>query len=474
MDTETSVNPYAAAPDKKKKLLLWGLYLCIFGSIAQSGTLSTMLPLAAADIGGTEIFSLASTISGVTSIVCMPLYGYIAGRNPHIKVKMMVLSFLIGAAILIARLFATNMWVIIVAMFFWGMVSPAIFILGYSIIRDMYDRKTAGGYLGTCGSLMMLATFLGPIGCGALMDFCGWRSLNILLLPFIVVGAIMIACSVKVTKEEMAPFARAGRKIDALGIAGISIFLTGLILGLSLGTNMVPFGTLWSNILFLIGLVGLIMLIIAMRKRQGEAVIPLPALKNGNVVSLFLGNFLSMFSNMALFFFLPSYIIYVMGGSAFQSGLAIAFMSFAGIFTSKPFGKYIGKTGSAKSCMIIMFALRAVAGAAIVLYLGMAANPNMYVVFAICIIAGVYRSLNSVAFSAGPQVQLCEDIRMQGNSVVQMGQNLGSGIAVAFYSVLIGALGFTAGFPVAVWVSVGVAVVGIFTSLPLKKLEKDA
>lgn len=472
METETPINPFAAAPDKKKKLLLWGLYLCIFGCIAQSGTLSTMLPLAAADIGGTEIFSLASTISGVSSIVLMPLYGYVAGRNPHIKVKLMVVSFFISVAILIARLFATNMWVIIIAMFFWGVASPAIFIVGYSIIRDMYDRKTAGGYLGTCGSLMMLATFLGPIGCGALMDFFGWRSLNILLIPFILAGAIMIACSIKVTKEEMAPFARAGKKIDALGIAGVSIFLAGLILGLSLGTNMVPFGTLWSNILFAIGLVGLIMLIVAMKKLQGDAVIPLPALKNGNVVSLFLGNFLSMFSNMALFFFLPSYIIYVMAGTAFQSGLAIAFMSFAGIFISKPIGKYIGKTGSAKSCMIIMFVLRAITGVAIVLYLGMSANPNIYVVFAICLIAGVYRALNSVCFSAGPQVQLLESIRMQGNSVIQMGQNLGSGIAVAFYSVLIGALGFNAGFPVAVWVSVAVAVVGIFTSLPLKKLEK--
>ena len=64
--------------------------------------------------------------------------------------------------------------------------------------------------------------------------------------------------------------------------------------------------------------------------------------------------------------------------------------------------------------------------------------------------AGIYNIFNTVSFSAGPQIMISGELRVQGNSVIQMAQNLGSGVSVAFYSVLIGILGFMDGFPVAI------------------------
>ena len=54
----------------------------------QSSTLSTMLPMAAEEIGGKDYYSLASTIGAPLSIAAMPLWGYIAARSPHLKVPL--------------------------------------------------------------------------------------------------------------------------------------------------------------------------------------------------------------------------------------------------------------------------------------------------------------------------------------------------------------------------------------------------
>ncbi|MBR2789700.1 MAG: hypothetical protein IKD70_03670, partial [Eggerthellaceae bacterium] len=69
----TPANPFAEASSTKKRITLIAVFFAVFASILQSGTLSTMLPLAAADIGGTDYYSLASTIATPLGLAAMPL-----------------------------------------------------------------------------------------------------------------------------------------------------------------------------------------------------------------------------------------------------------------------------------------------------------------------------------------------------------------------------------------------------------------
>ena len=54
-------NPFEAAPTAKKNLTLIGIYIAVVGSIVQSSTLSTLLPVAVADIGGLDYYCLLYT-----------------------------------------------------------------------------------------------------------------------------------------------------------------------------------------------------------------------------------------------------------------------------------------------------------------------------------------------------------------------------------------------------------------------------
>lgn len=461
-------NPFLTAPEWRKRLTLIGIYIAVVGSIVQTSSLSTLLPVAAGEIGGMEYYSLASTLSGIIGVAVMPLWGYLGAKSPALKRPLFAVSELIGAAVVFARAFAPDMMTLVVPSMFYGFVSAGIFVLGYSMIRDMYDRKKAGTYLGFCGTMMAIGMLLGPTAGGLIMDAASWRWVCHLIWPFFVVGSILVLLGVRVTKEEAAGMASTSRTFDAAGAISMMVFLGTLITGLSLGTSFLPFGSFGSYAVFALCIIAGIALVAIVRKKRDDAIVPLSALKNRNVIRFACSNFLANFSNMAVFFFLPTYVIAVMQLSATEAGLSTTMYSVAGLFLGPVFGRAIGKAGTAKGVLSLSFILRVFVSGSFLLLL--APDTNILLIYVVMLVAGVYSSANGASFSAGPQVQLPEGIRVQGNSVIQVGQNLGGAIGTAVYTVVLGTFGVLGGMPMALAISVIAAVIGLVLALRLQKL----
>ncbi|NTU89572.1 MAG: MFS transporter [Actinobacteria bacterium] len=464
-------NPFMAAPSVKKVLTLIGIYIAVVGAIIQSSTLSILLPVAVAEIGGLEYYSLAGTLSGIVSVAVMPLWGYLGAKNPAIKRPLFTLSLLIGAAVLFARALAPTMMALVIPSALYGFVSAGIFVLGYSIIRDMYDARKAGTYLGMCGTMMAIGMLAGPLLGGFIMDVSSWRWVCHLIWPILLIGGLMVFFGVKASKEEAASMASTSGNFDMPGAIAVVVFLATLITGLSLGTRLVPFGSTGSNALFVIAAVALVALILIIRKKQGDAIIPAPALKNRNTLSFGIANFFCMFSNMAVFFFLPMYVITVMQLSATEAGLTITLYSVLGLFLSPIFGRMIGKAGNARGVLSFGCIMRIVVAAALLFFV--APDGNIFVIYVIMLIAGCYNSVQSSSFSAGPQIQLPANIRVQGNSIIQVGQNLGGAIGTAVYTVILGVFGVVEGMPIALAVSIVTAACALVFALRLKKLDSE-
>ncbi|MEG0419179.1 MFS transporter [Gordonibacter sp.] len=467
--TQVIRNPFLEAPASKKTMTVVGIYIAVVGSIIQSATLSTLLPVAGREIGGLDYYSLASTLSGIISVVVMPLWGYLGAKNPAIKRPLFTVSLLIGAAVLFARALAPSMMAVVVPSTLYGFVSAGIFVLGYSMIRDMFDMKKAGMYLGICGTMMSIGMLAGPVLGGIIMDAASWRWVCHMIWPFMLIGGLLVFFGAKATTEEAAGMASGVGKFDVSGSVAIIIFLGSLITALSLGTSFLPFGTMGSNALFALAAVGLVASVLVIRKKQGGAIIPATALKNRNTLSFAIANFFCMFSNMAVFFFLPMYVITVMQLPATEAGLTTTLYSVAGLFLSPLFGKMIGKAGNARGVLSFGCIMRIVVAGALLLV--MAPDANIFVIYIIMLVAGCYNSVQSSAFSAGPQIQLPEDIRVQGNSIIQVGQNLGGAIGTAIYTVILGSMGIVGGMPIALAVSVAAAAGALVFALRLRKLE---
>ena len=245
-------NPFLSAPNSKKMMTVAGLYLAVIANMLVSNTNSTMLPAAAADIGGMDIYGLAQGVSGIIGVCAMPIYGFIGARNPAAKRILAGGSLVVGAAVLLIRGLATNMMVIIAANVFWGLVSAGVFAIGFTMIRDIYDKKQAGLYLGLVGTMMSIGILAGPFVGGLVIDQIGWRVWCFILFAFLALGAVLILMGVKVRKEDVEFLAVKGGKFDFAGAAVITVFLGCLIIALSMGSSYVKFGTPLNTALFVV------------------------------------------------------------------------------------------------------------------------------------------------------------------------------------------------------------------------------
>ena len=463
---EYHTNAFQSAPEKKKKLTLLSLYVGIIGSILISASQSTMLPAAALEIGGQEIYSLVSTLTGVVSVAAMPLFGFIGASNPAAKTRLYGLSMLLGAAVILARAFARNMWAVIIPGSLYGFVSAGLYVLGYSMIRDIYDSQKAGVYLGLVATFQSIGMLVGPTICGLLIDAGSWRAINHLVWPFLLAAGILALAGVNVKKEDVKELAR-DSAFDFPGAICLVIFLACFILALSLGSSFAPFGSTASNVLFLLAGVALIGLVLVIRKKGQDSILPVGVLRDRNTLSLSAANLCTNFSNMAVFFFIPTFALYVMKVSGTQAGLTTTLMSVAGLFMGPIYGRMIGRSGSAKKVYLAGTALRILVTLCLVLFLS--EKTPLMLLYVLMFVAGFYSSCAGVVFALAPQIMIDPKLRVQSNSVIQISQNFGGSVGTAVYTLVIGMLGVAQGMKVAFIISLVIAVLAFLSGLPLKK-----
>ena len=463
-------NPFLNAPKSKKTITLVGLYLGIVASLLQSSSTSVILPIAALEIGGQDIYPLCNVIGNLL-ICAMPVYGFFCAKNPGYKRPLICFSFLVGAIVLFTRAISQSMVFIVAMTFFYSLFSAGIYVVGFSMIRDLFEGKQAGFYLGLVGTFMSVGMLLGPVVNGALIDLVGWRAVCHIIWVLMVIAGLLLFFGVKVKPSEAKHLGNPNMKFDALGAVFLVLFLTGLLLPLSFGNSYIPYGTPLNYALLALAAVSLVVLVVDLVKKKGDAIIPTTVLKDKNTLILSFGSFFLTFSSMAIFFFLSSYILYVMGGTALQASLASAAMSVLGVVIGPMLGRHIGKTGNARGLMIVGTIARIAITVAFIFLLS--PTTPLWVVIVLMLLAGFYNSQQSVTFSTAPQIQIPAELRAQGNSVIQFAQNLGSSAGMLVYTIIIG-MGLQEGFPIALWVAVGAAVLVLIASFFLKPLPAAA
>lgn len=438
------MNPYQSVPRNKKMMTLAGIYLAIIGNLMVSTTNATMLPAAAAEIGGQDIYGVAQSISGVLSICLMPIFGFLAARDPAKKPLLTALGLVIGAVVLAVRALAPNMFVIIIANIFWGFVSAGVFAVGLTTIRDLFDQKEVGVYLGLVGTMMSIAMLVGPFLGGIIIDRLGWRVLCWLLAALLAIGAALNLMGARVSDDAF-PASDVKNSFDWSGGIAVTIFLGCLILALSMGGNYLPFGGTANTALFIASVIALIALVAVIRKKGDTAIVPSSAIKDRNVLVLAVSNLLHNFGAMTVTFFIPGFIMRVLAedplsltlGPALAAGLATTASAILGIFLGPIFGKKIAASGDAKPLMVIGNIVR-IAVTVGFIFLLVPGTP-LWVIYLLMFLVGFYNSQTSTTMSAAPQIQLAPELRVTGNSVIQLGQNLGGGIGVALFTLIVGA-----------------------------------
>jgi MFS family permease len=461
------MNPFLTAPLAKKMMTLIGIYIVLVAALLISSCNSILLPAAAKEIGGVEYYPLVTSLTGVLGIAFLPLYGYIAAKSPSSKRMLIVISFVVSGVIMFSRGFANNMWFIIIPSFFFSVYGPAIYVLGYSTIRDMFDAKQAGVFLGLAGTMMSVGMLIGGPLIGALIDMTGWRLPYLIFGPLFIIAALLVLFGVKVSKDEVRHMVSTSSLFDLPGAAATVIFLTAFILVFSLG-DIAPFGSPVNNALLIVTAVALLSLIAVIMKKKAEAFIPSVVLTDSNTLCLTSYNFFSTFSTMAIYVFLPLYVTYILRQPSTMAGLTITCMSIAGLFLSPIYGRMIGKSLNARSVAVFVTGVRVVMLVAFIFLLK--PTSSIYLVFGLMLVFGIASGGASVVPAVGPQVQILPEKRQLGNSVVQLGSSFGSSISIPIYTMVIGTVGIERGMTISMIIAAVGAGIMFFTNLPLKKL----
>lgn len=464
-------SPLKQAPESKKKCAVIAVVLGVIAMIFYASAKTSMLPLAAAEIGGLEYYAVASTIPSIIGVVAMPLFGFLCARNPAMKSKLFLLGMTLGTLCLAVSACVKSFIALIIAQAFVNLPSACVFVCGYSLIRDMYDRQKAGTYLGFCASAMAIGQLIAPIAGGILMDTFSWRAFCVLCAILTALPPIIMLGGAKLTGEEASALSIKGLSFDVVGTVGLVLFLGGFVLAMSFGSSLMPFGGTANTLCFAVCVIGLVVLIFDIKKKGYSAIIPAPALKDKNTLLFTVGNATNTFSSMSVMFFMPTYVLYVLNGSATQAGIPTTCFGVLGIFLGAVFGKIAGRKGSVRGIAV----MGAVERIIILMVLAIFLKPtsSVWFIFIMMFLAGLFNSAATVTYSTGPQIMLKPEVRVSGNSIIQTAQNFGSLLGTTTYTMVIGVYGIVKGMSIALFIAAAVGFLNLLCILPLKSLEQQ-
>lgn len=326
----------AALAAPSLRLLLGALMLVMLLSALDQTIVSTALPTIVGELGGLDKLSWVVTAYMLASTVVVPLYGKfgdLLGRKRVLQVA--VLLFLLGSVLCGL---AQNMTQLVWTRALQGLGGGGLMVVSMAVIADVIPPAERGRYQGLFGGVFGLATVIGPLLGGFIVQHASWRWIFYINLPLGLLALLIIGAVFHGTEK------RPRQQIDVPGIFFLSLALVGITLFTSEGGTLYAWSepTLW--IIFGVAVVGLIGFVYE-EQRAYEPIIPLQLFSNRSfllscLIGLVIG--MSLFGSVT---FLPLWLQVVKSSTPTGAGLQLLPLMGGLLLTSIVSGRIISRTG---------------------------------------------------------------------------------------------------------------------------------
>lgn len=281
----------------------------------------TAMPTIITTLGGVRLYPWVFSVYMLASTVVMPVFGGVSDRlgrkGPYVAaVGIFCAGSLVGGA-------AVSMPVLIAGRALQGIGAGGILALSLIIFGDLFAGPRRGRMQAFITAVWGLASIVGPMAGGVIVDQWSWRWVFYLNLPL---GAVVVAL-VLVSLAETAPGA-SGRRLDLLGAATFLAGVTALMVAVLQPVEETPSPLLVTGR----GAAALVALVCLgafawIEARSADPLLPLGLFREASFAA---GSAAGFFSGAAMFGALvhvPLLVQWGQGTDATTAGLALMTMS---------------------------------------------------------------------------------------------------------------------------------------------------
>ena len=326
--------------------VLSGLLMALFVAMLSSTSVANALPRIVTDLGGTQggyTWIVVSSMLAMTAT--MPIWGKLADLyNKKVLVQAALGLFILGSAICGL---APSMPVIITGRVIAGLGMGGIVALIQVIIATIVAPRERGRYSGYIGAVFALATVVGPLVGGVIVDSpLGWPGVFYIGVPFAAVAFVLLQ------KTLHLPQVRREVSIDYLGafllVAGVSM----LLIWVTLGGSSFEWASPASYALVVGSVIMLALAVLVEGRFAREPIIPLRLFRDRTMVLATIASFFVGAGMFGATVYLQQYFQTARGMTPTHAGLMsicmVLGLSGAGMVT----GRLISSTGHWKRYLV--------------------------------------------------------------------------------------------------------------------------
>ncbi len=325
-------------PQRRNLIFLAVLLGMLLAALDQT-IVATALPTVVADLGGAGHQSWVVTSYLLASTVATAIVGKLGdlfGRKAVFAAS--ILFFLLGSVLCGM---SSSMAMLVISRALQGIGGGAVMVTAMAVIGEVIPLRERGRYQGALGAVFGLTTVIGPLLGGFFTDHLSWRWAFWVNVP---VAVVVLAVAV----WAIPALGRTGRPvIDYPGIALVGLGATGLTLATSWGGSTYPW---WSPIIVGLFAASAVALagFVAVERRASEPVLPIRLFGSQVFTVCCALSFVVGFAMLGALTFLPTFMQFVDGVSATESGLRTLPMVAGLLITSIGSGILVGRTGRYK------------------------------------------------------------------------------------------------------------------------------